>query len=103
LLGPAFETFVQAVLILLLVVTPLVLVLRKPVARMYARLCQEDQKEMAEVRAHELDLEKEQEARHKAIEEINRDCDPVSGDAKCENQDEGAVTPEADRSERTKQ
>jgi hypothetical protein len=81
-LGPAFETFIQAVLILLLVVTPLVLVLRRPVARLYNRLCEEDRKEMTEVRAHERECQAEQEARQKAVDELARDCFPDSADKK---------------------
>ena len=100
MLGPGFETFVGALMILLLAVIPLVWFFRKPVVRLYNHLCEEDRKEMAEVRAREQSCKEEQEAeqaaRQKALDEVDRDCYGQSSDV-TKNDDVQQAAVSADR------
>lgn len=77
-MGPALETFIQALLIVALVVTPIVLLLRKPAARLYSRLCEQDRKELADLHAREQDRKAQEEARRMAALELERDCYPAA-------------------------
>ena len=85
MLGPAFETFAGAILALLVVAVALVWAFRKPAARLYNRLREVDRKELAEVLAREQECLKEEEARKKAMQEIERDCYPAPESEKHQN------------------
>jgi hypothetical protein len=73
-MGPALETFLQALFLIALIAVPVALVLRKPLLRACRNLRAADQKQLALVEEQEQERKREEEARRQAMIELRRDC-----------------------------
>ncbi|HLK57833.1 MAG TPA: hypothetical protein VKU00_14800 [Chthonomonadaceae bacterium] len=73
-MGPALETFLQALFLIALIAVPVILVLRKPLLRLWCNLRAADQKQLALIEEQERERKCEEEARRLALNELRRDC-----------------------------
>ncbi len=73
-MGPAFETFVQALFLIALIAIPTGLMLRTPLRRLVRRLYETDRKQLEVAEEKERERKEEEDARLRAIDELHRDC-----------------------------